>query len=116
MYVCVYVYKYIYIYSYFHSSSHYQIVVVRDYNIDQSYESLYPYSAPEWEPLGYYVTATFPAHMDNTSFTVGDGTTTTFNGIVYTNANLQTEVNYQIFIRVYSAVDDAVRTYIILKF
>ena len=112
----MYVLMYVYIYFYFHSSSHYQIVVVRDYITGQSFESLYPYSAPEWEPLGYYVTATFPADMDNISFTVGDGTTTTFNGIVYINANLQTEVNYQIFIRVYSAVDDAVRTYIILKF
>ena len=114
MYICVCVC--ICIYSYFHSSSHYQIVVVSRDDTDQSYESLYPYSAPEWEPLGYYVTATFPADMDDTSFTVGDGTTTEYNGIVYENANLQTEVNYRIFIRVYSGVDDAVRTYMILKF
>ena len=96
--------------------SYYLVVVVSGDSVISDSNLLYGYDDNQWRGLGYYVVGIFPAYRDSTNFTLGDKTSSTFNGNTYYNGPLEEDSAYRVFIKVYSAADNPVQYFCVSFF
>ena len=94
---------YILLYCWISSScSFYAVVVVRSGSPDTN-QAVYNDAGPYSSGTSYYITAAWAGQnisMVPSSLTVGDGLTTLANMVTYTNAELSSDTDYAIFVRI----------------
>ena len=87
------------------------MVVVGDTEVSDN-STLLGYNDYQWRDHGYYVAGIFPADRNNTNFTLGDKTNSTFGNYTYYNGPLEENIDYRVFIKVYSAADNHASSFV----